>query len=319
VTQQHFVRRREALWNRFEGIVNGGNKALRAQAAWFPRGFRELTQDLNIARANGYDPSIIERLNRLVLEGNQLLYGQRSLSLRAPLNFIFRVFPQAVRSQWRGLGAVHLLFYGLLFFTALLCVRFPEAVYDLFPPYQLHALEEMYDPQSEYFLTPREISSDADMFGFYIYNNVSIAFKTFAGGILAGFGSLMILAFNAVFIGAAAAHCINSGFAETFFSFTSGHSAFELTGIVFSAQAGLLLGYRFFVTKGLTREASVRSAAAAALPIITGSALLLLIAAVIEGFWSSRHEIDPAIHYGSGAAGALLLAAYFIFAGRKRR
>lgn len=318
MTQQHFVRRREALWNRFEGIVNGGNKAVRAQAAWFPRGFRELTQDLNIARANGYDPSIIERLNRLVLEGNQLLYGQRFLSLRAPLDFILRVFPRAVRSQWRGLGAAHLIFYGLLFFTALLCVRFPDAVYDLFPEYQLLTLEEMYDPESEYFLTPREISSDADMFGFYIYNNISIAFRTFAGGILAGFGSLMILSFNAVFIGAAAAHCINSGFAETFFSFTSGHSAFELTGIVLSAQAGLLLGYRFFVTKGLTREASIRSAAAAALPIITGSALLLLVAAVIEAFWSSRHEIAPVIHYGLGAAGALLLAAYFIFAGRKR-
>jgi uncharacterized membrane protein SpoIIM required for sporulation len=318
MTQQHFIRRREALWNRFEGIVNGGKKTVRAEAAWFPRGFRELTQDLNIARANGYDPSIIERLNRLVLEGNQLLYDQRSLSLKVPFNFILRDFPRAVRSQWRGLGAVHLIFYGLLFFTALLCVRFPEAVYDLLSAYELMSLENMYDPESRYFLTPREISADADMFGFYIYNNVSIAFKTFAGGILAGFGSLLILSFNAVFIGVAAAHLINSGFAETFFSFTSGHSAFELTGIVLSAQAGLLLGYRFFVTKGLSREASVRSAAAAALPIISGSAALLFIAAVIEAFWSSRHEIAPVIHYGSGAAGALLLAAYFIFAGRKR-
>jgi uncharacterized membrane protein SpoIIM required for sporulation len=318
MTQQHFVRRREALWHRFEGIINGGNRAVRAEAAWFPRGFRELTQDLNIARANGYDPSIIERLNRLVLEGNQILYGRRSLSLKAPFNFMLRDFPRAVRSQWRGLGAVHLVFYGLLFFTALVCIRFPEAARDLLPG-QLYELEEMYDPKSESFLTPREISSDADMFGFYIYNNISIAFRTFAGGIFAGFGSLMILSFNAVFIAAAAAHVINSGFAETFFSFISGHSAFELTGIVFSAQAGLLLGYRFFVTKGLSREASVRSAAAAALPIITGSALLLLIAAAIEAFWSSRHEIAPVIHYGSGAAGALLLAAYFIFAGRKWR
>jgi uncharacterized membrane protein SpoIIM required for sporulation len=316
MTQRDFVQRREVFWNRFEGIVNGGRREIKAQAAWFPQGFRELTQDLNIARAHGFDPSIIERLNRLVLEGNQLLYGQHSFSLREPADFALRAFPRAVRAQWRGLGAVHLIFYGLAFFTVLLCIRFPDFVYDILPE-QAADLEMMYDPESEYYLSPRQISTDADMFGFYIYNNISIAFRTFAGGILAGFGSILILCFNAVFLGAAAAHIINAGFAETFFSFTSGHSPFELTGIILSAQGGLLLGYRFFVTRGLSREASVRAAGKTALPLITGSVLLLFLAAIIEAFWSSRYEIAPAVHYAAGIAGWLLLGCYFIFAGRR--
>jgi uncharacterized membrane protein SpoIIM required for sporulation len=90
------------------------------------------------------------------------------------------------------------------------------------------------------------------MFGFYVYNNISIAFRTFAGGILAGIGSLLILCFNGAYLGIVAGHIINAGFTRTFFPFVIGHSGFELNAIVLSAQAGLLLGYRLFFTGGLS-------------------------------------------------------------------
>jgi uncharacterized membrane protein SpoIIM required for sporulation len=213
--------------------------------------------------------------------------------------------------------AALLIFYGLLLFTALVCLRFPDFTRRLIPAEQLADLERMYDPENAYFLTPRPVSSDADMFGYYVFNNITIAFRIFAGGILAGVGSMATLCLNALMLGAAAAHIINLGFTETFFSFVAGHSAFELTGIVLSAQGGFLLGYRFFVTRGLSRGASLRRAGKTALPLIAGSALLLLAAAVIEAFWSSRHEIPPPVHYGSGVLGYALLGAYFLFAGRR--
>jgi uncharacterized membrane protein SpoIIM required for sporulation len=318
MTQQTFIKGREAFWNEFEQLVRGGRKALKARAAWFPRGYRELTQDLNTARAHGFDPSIIERLNTLVLEGNQILYSQRSFSLRKIADFIVRDFPQAVRSQWRSLGTAMLIFYGIAFFFGYLCVRYPSMVYEVVGEDQAWNIESMYDPESYHFLTPREVSSDADMFGFYIYNNISIAFRTFAGGILAGFGSLLILCFNALFLGAAAGHIINLGYSNTFFPFIIAHSAFELTAIVFSAQGGLILGYRLFITKGLSRAASLKEAGKAALPIISGAGIMLVIAACIEAFWSSRHTLPVLLRYGVGASLWVLLLCYFIFAGRKK-
>jgi uncharacterized membrane protein SpoIIM required for sporulation len=315
VTERNFVQRREAVWQEFEGIVSGGRKKVRSRAAWFPQGFRELTQDLNTARAHGFDPLLIERLNRLALEGNQLFYGQREFSLRPAAFFITRTFPQKVRSQWRGIGAAFLIFYGIAFFCAFLSVRFPDLVYELIPESQAVSLEEMYDPSGEHFLVPRDVSSDADMFGYYIYNNISIAFRTFAAGILGGAGSLFMLGVNAVMLGAAAGHLINVGFGETFFPFIIAHSSFELTALIFSAQAGLLLGYRFFVTRGLSRSASLRVAAKEALPLISGAALMLVIAAVLEAFWSSRHELPLPLRYGAGAAFWILLLLYFLFAG----
>ena len=317
MTQQSFVSRREKFWKEFEGVIGGKKKNLVSKASSFPQGYRELTQDLNTARAHGFDPSIIERLNSLVLEGNQILYNQRSWSLKSAADFVMRTFPRAVRSQWRSLGASLLIFYGLAFFFGFLCVRNPSFVYQLVGEDEIDGLEQMYNPEGNHYLTPRDVSSDADMFGFYIFNNISLAFKTFAGGILAGVGSLVILCFNGVFLGAAAGHIINAGFGETFFPFIIGHSSFELTAIVLAAQGGLLLGYRLFVTRGLSRSASIRIAGKTALPIIAGAALMLVVAAAIEAFWSSRHEFPPALRCGAGAAGWVLLLFYFVLAGRR--
>jgi uncharacterized membrane protein SpoIIM required for sporulation len=319
VTERNFILRREAFWKQFEEIIRGSQKNIKAHAAFFPQSFRELTQDLNTARVHGFDPAIIERLNILINEGNQILYGQQGWSLKGPLRFILQTFPQKIRAQWRGIGAALIIFYGLMFFFAFLTVRFPELVYEIIPESQISALESMYDPEGEHFLIPRDVGSDADMFGFYIYNNISIAFKIFAGGILAGIGSIFMLSFNAVFLGTATGHIINKGLGRTFFSFIIGHSGFELTAIVFSAQAGLLLGYRLFVTRGLSRGASVRAAGREALPIIAGSGLMLVAAAVIEAFWSSRHQLSPALRYGAGITGWLLLLLYFLFAGRVKK
>jgi uncharacterized membrane protein SpoIIM required for sporulation len=316
VTQRAFIERRQQDWKELERVIGGGKKELKAGAAWFPQAFRKLTGDLNTARSHGIDPSLIERLNRMTLEGNQLLYGRKPFSGKLFTDFIFRTFPRAVRSQWRGLGACFLIFYGLAVFSALAVVRFPGFIYELMPYGSVKGLERMYDPASEYYLQPREVSTDADMFGFYIYNNISIAFRIFAGGILAGVGSLFMLAFNGIFMGAAEGHIINIGFKETFYSFVSGHSSLELTAIVFSAQAGLLLGYRLFVTRGLSRGASLREAGKTALPIIGGSAIMLVLAAAVEAFWSSRHEIPPEIHYIFGGLVTLALLVYFLFAGR---
>ena len=321
MTQQSFISRREAFWNDFERMIHDGKKIQKTKAADFPRAYRELTQDLNTARAHGFDPFIIERLNSLVLEGNQILYSNRSLSFNSSIegitDFILRTFPRSVRSHWRSLGVIMLIFYGVAFFFSLLLIRFPTMVYEIMGEQQTLQLEYMYNPESAYYLSPRQVSSDADMFGFYIFNNISIAFRTFAGGILLGFGSLLILCTNAVFLGAAIGHIINIGFGSTFFPFVIAHSAFELTAIVFSAQAGLLLGYRLFITRGLSRSASLKQAGKTALPIISGAALMLFIAACIEAFWSSRHEFPPGLRYGSGVFCWVLLLFYFLLSGRK--
>ena len=318
MTEQSFIQRRESVWKEFSKLVKGNKTEFNRDAATFVREYREITQDLNTAKTYGFDPVIIERLNTLVSEGNQILYSRHNWTVKTPLNFIWRTFPQKVRSQWRGILAAFLLFYGIEIFFCLLCIGFPDIAEELVSSHQLSQIEEMYNPENENFLKPRSVSNDADMFGFYIYNNISIAFRTFAGGMLAGIGSLFILVFNAGFMGIVQGHLINAGYAKTFFSFIIAHSAFEITAIIFSAYAGLLLGYRFFVTGGLSRSASIKKAGQDALPIIAGSTIMLVIAAVIEAFWSSKHHFPFMLRISAGAGVWVMLLFYFLFADRKK-
>jgi len=317
MTEQSFVRRRNQVWNEFAVLVMGNRRSLTKGSLQFLDSFREITQDLNTAKANGFDPAIIERLNTLVNEGNQILYGRHDWSVKAVFRFLIKTFPQKVRSHWRGILAVSLLFYGLMFFFGLLCLRFPGIAEELISAYRLAQFENMYNPESSHFLQPRDVINDADMFGYYIYNNISIAFRTFAGGIFAGFGSLLILCINAVMLGIIEGHLIYTGYAKTFFPFVIAHSAFELTAVIFSAYSGMLLGYRFFVTNGLSRGASIKKAGQDALPIVAGSALMLFIAAVIEAFWSSKHAFPIFIRIGAGVIVWLVVLSYFLFAGRE--
>ncbi|PAK99903.1 hypothetical protein B8W90_14245, partial [Staphylococcus hominis] len=70
------------------------------------------------------------------------------------------------------------------------------------------------------------------MFGYYIMNNISIGLRTFASGLLAGLGTVLVLLFNGLTIGAAAGHLQHIGHGDPFWRFVCGHGAFELTAIV---------------------------------------------------------------------------------------
>jgi len=316
MTEQSFIKRRSEVWREFSVLVRMDKNGLKKGAPLFIRCFREITQDLNTAKANGFDPQIIEMLNTLVNEGNQILYGQHVWPVKEFARFILKTFPQKVRLHRRGILASTFLFYAIALFFGFLCISFPDISSELIPARELRSIESMYNPESRYYLTPRDITNDADMFGYYIFNNISIAFRTFAGGIFAGIGSLFFLCVNAGFLGIAAGHLTGAGFAKTFFPFIIAHSAFELTAVIFCAYAGLFLGYRFFITNGLSRGASVKKAGQDAIPIIAGSALMLVIAAVIEAFWSSKHLLPVQLRLGVGAASWVFILLYFPLAGR---
>jgi uncharacterized membrane protein SpoIIM required for sporulation len=122
----------------------------------------------------------------------------------------------------------------------------------------------------------------------YIFNNVRIGFQTFASGLLFGLGAIFYLLYNGLFIGTITGHIVHSGLATNFFSFTSGHSAFELTAICLAGAAGLKLGYALVAPGQLTRGAALRAAATDAITLVAGVAGMLLIAA---GSRRSGHRV----------------------------
>ena len=100
----------------------------------------------------------------------------------------------------------------------------------------------------------RDAGSNWMMFGYYIMNNIGIAFQCYATGVLFGIGSLYFIAMNGAFGGAIAGYVASAGFAGTFFPFIATHSAFELTAIVLCGAAGLRIGRSVLLPGRLTRS-----------------------------------------------------------------
>ena len=105
--------------------------------------------------------------------------------------------------------------------------------------------------------------------------------------VFAGVGSLFYLAYNGVLIGAIAGYLTERGYGSTFYSFVVTHAAFELTAIVLSGAAGLRIGHSLLAPGRSSRMQSLVAAARDSIVIVYGVAVMLLIAAAVEAFWSS--------------------------------
>jgi uncharacterized membrane protein SpoIIM required for sporulation len=156
------------------------------------------------------------------------------------------------------------------------------------------------------------------MAAFYVHNNVGIAFRCFATGILFGLGSIFFLVYNGLATGAVAGAVTAAGHGGNLFTFIAGHGAFELTAIVISGAAGMAMGYALVAPGRRTRWASLRAKSGDLFRMIMGAALMLLVAAAIEGYWSPSTVAAP-VKWRVAAALYALVFAYLLLAGRKAK
>ena len=270
-----------------------------------------------MARSRGYSRSLIRRLNDMAVRGHNVVYVYRSSFMLRFLQFIAVGFPRRIRLEWRYVLVATVLFCAPLVAIALLVYSAPEYVYSIFGAEAVRSYETMYGPEQA--VLGRERGSDTDfaMFGHYILNNISIAFRMLAGGLALGLITLFYLIYNGVFIGGVAGHLIQLGYQERFLSFVSGHGALELTGLVLAGAGGLILGHALIDPGTQTRLDALKLAGRRSIEIAFGATLMLTIAAFIEAFWSSSTNVVPAVKYGVAAVLWTLVFCYFIFAGRR--
>lgn len=275
-----------------------------------------LCQHLAIAKERLYDATLVERLNNLVLALYRELYRYRSETRLNFYAFFKRDFPLAIYRH-RYFIALALLVFVLPGLIVGSWTYFDdEAIYTIHGPAEVRGMERMYDPEARKLGREREADTDIFMFGFYIKNNISVAFRCFAGGILVGIGTLLVLFFNGLFIGSVAGHLTRLDYVDTFYPFVVGHGSFELTAIVFSGAAGLRLGYAIINPGPFSRLDSLRLAGREVVPMLYGIFLMLVIAAFLEAFWSSSTTVGNEIKY---AVGALLWALVLLYSFSGRR
>lgn len=284
-----------------------------------PQLYRQACHDLALAKQRRYTPGLVEYLNQLVMRGHHHLYRRPGRFRYRWVHFLAAGFPQVLRRNKAFVYISLALFLGPALIFGLLCYQNEEMIYSAMAYSEVQSMERMYDPTAKIVGRERESDTDLMMFGFYIKNNIGIGFRTFAGGVFFGLGSIFFLLFNGVVLGGVSGHLTQLGFVSTFYPFVIGHGAFELTAIVFCGAAGLKLGYSLIQPGQYTRMTSLKLASMDAVKIMYGAALFLVIAAFLEAFWSSSSLLPAQVKYGVGALLWLLVIIYCVFAGRGSR
>ncbi len=323
--QDAFVARHAAEWDAFEHWLDAREASPRRARArrrdWtgladedMPSRYRRLCQQQALARRRGYSPHLTARLQALMQRGHDVLYRPPPPPWRQALRFLMADFPRLVRAQRGCLWASLALFVVPLVAMFGLIQATPELAYGVMPPAQLAQMEAMYDPADAAERFARDRQSDVQMFGYYIWNNVSIGFRTFASGLLAGLGTMVVLLSNGVMIGTVAGHLQAIGHGDPFWRFVVGHSAPELTAIVIAGAGGLRLGLALVAPGRLRRVDALVQAGRDGGRLCLGILAMLVFAAFVEAFWSSTGAVPAPVKFGVGG-GLWLLTLLWLWRG----
>lgn len=309
--QKQFEAEHAELWREAEAIVADAS----LDTEQLPALYRRLCQCLALAQQRGYSPTLTDYLRKMAFDCHGRMYGvavERPLRLRAWIN---RDLPRRVREEWRLLLLVTICFWGVALTCGFLVWWKPHLAYSFISADQLASYHSMYQPGAA--SIGRGNQGDLAMFGFYIWNNVSIAFRTFAGGLLACVFALFSLVLNGMLGGVVAAWLsLDPATRGTFWPFVATHSSFEIIGLMLSGLAGLRMGMALIKPGRLSRRHAVFAAGRRMFPVLVGSAIFTVIAAFFEAFFCANPSVPATYKFSLAALCWSGLIAYFAFAGR---
>ena len=146
-------------------------------------------------------------------------------------------------------------------------------------------------------------------------HNIQVTVFTLAMGMTWGVGTLILLFYNGVILGAVAADYISAGFGTFLTGWLLPHGSIEIPAILLGGQGGFILAGALIGWGGRTsRPDRLRAVAPDLFAILAGAAAMLVWAGMVEAFISQYHQ--PVIPYGLKIAfGVCELAALTAFLG----
>lgn len=151
-------------------------------------------------------------------------------------------------------------------------------------------------------------------------HNIQVTVLTLAMGMTFGVGTLILLFYNGVILGAVAADYISAGFGAFLTGWLLPHGSIEIPAILLGGQGGFILAGALIGWGGrASRSERLRAVAPDLFAIVAGAAVMLVWAGTIEAFISQYHQ--PVIPYGLkiafGACELVALTAFLGWAGRE--
>jgi uncharacterized membrane protein SpoIIM required for sporulation len=310
-----FRHEREADWQRLEAIVSrmesGRLRRLSDQDVLdLPVLYRTVASSLSVARETSLDAATLRYLESLVARAWFLVYGPRVGLWRWFRGFLGGGFSAAVRSIWPDLLIALAVMVAGAVVGWLLVASDPQWYYALVPA---GYADTRVPGASRNALRATLFGGQQDalsVFAAYLFsNNAQIAILAFALGFAFGVPSLMLLAHNLGTLGAMLWLFHGQGLLIDFVAWLSIHGTTELFAILLAGAAGLHMG-RALAFPG---ERGVMDAVAAAgrrsATVMAGVVLMLVLAAMLEGFGRQLINETP----GRFIMGGFMLVFWLVY------
>ena len=323
-----FIAEARPYWSELEAALdNLENKPIERVKLEDVKKFHYLHQrtsaDLARLRTYSSEPNIRRYLESLVSRAYGEIHETREKPHRLrPVFWFLNIFPRTfrrhVRAFWIATAAMLLgCFFGAF---ALGIDPGAKAVIMPFPhlkgdPSERVAREEEAD-------TDRLKGAKTYFSSYLMTHNTKVSIFTLALGITYGIGTLILLFYNGVILGAVAFDYVVAGEGTFLIGWLLPHGAIEIPAILLAGQAGLVLaGALIGWGQPLTLRMRLRKISADLVTLILGVALMLVWAGIIEAFFSQYHE--PVIPYAAkisfGTVELIVLALFLSRAGKEPR
>lgn len=287
--------------------------------------FHRASSDLARLGSSAAEPELHTYLETLVARGYSEIHATspRMRTFR-PIRWLTQVLPQTFRKQlWAFQLAFAVTMIGGMVGAILISVD-PEAREVVFPfphlseqtPSQRVAEEEKNRGIKRELLEQSKSTFSAQLMG----NNIKVSINAMALGLTWGLGTLVILFYNGVILGAVVVDYIADGQMVFMLGWLLPHGSVEIPAILIAGQAGIVLG-RAIIGWG-TREGirtRLRSIAPDLSTLIGGVAIMLVWAGFVEAFLSQYHEpvLPYSVKIAFGTAQLIALFAFLLLAGNR--
>jgi Uncharacterized membrane protein len=305
--ESKFIEQNKKNWQDFETDL----RYRRNKATKLSRLFIQVTDDLSFVRTFYKHRSVKIYLNGIAQHLFNDLYRNQSGNLKGFIRFWKLDLPLLIhdsRKEFRISFIVFLLAFGIGILSSIYDKDFARFI--LGEEYVRMTVENIknHDPMAVY-----KSAHETNMFLGITFNNLRVALLTFLMGIVLAIGSVFLLIYNGIMVGAFQYFFIERGlFKESFLTIWQ-HGTLEISAIIIAGAAGITLGKGLVFPGTYSRMESLKISALRGLKIFFGITTVIIMAAFIEGFLTRHTELNPAVRITVIAISLLFILFYFVW------
>jgi uncharacterized membrane protein SpoIIM required for sporulation len=279
-----WLEKRKPYWARLEELVQRSGRGVAAlshsELQELGLLYRQTASDLASVREDDASKQLAAYLNQLLGRCHNLIYSGQRRKVSGIVRFYRETYPRIFRETLPQ-TLLALAVFAVTGLTAwVMTIHDPGFAHRLLGPRMMESIEQR-KMWTDSVVTVKPLASSAIM-----TNNLTVAFTAFAMGITAGIGTIWMMVVNGLLIGVIGASTWRAGMALQLWSFVAPHGVLELPAIFIAGGAGLEIARGLLFPGLLSRRDSLARAGGRATQLLLGTIPLLVIAGVIEGFFS---------------------------------